>query len=799
MTAPADPTEPAERADRAGYLPTPLNRLVGRGRETVALRAMLRDDGVRLLTLTGPGGVGKTRVAVEAGRSLSAAFPDGVRFVALAPVAHADLVVAAIARAVGVRESGAQDLHEQITDSLREKRLLLLLDNVEHVVDAAPIVAALLSACPHLSVLATSRVRLRLSGEREFPIFPLPLPPLTAVSSDEVGDSEAVRLFLDRARSVQPDFTLTSDNAAAIAGICHRLDGLPLAIELAAVRVKVLPPDALLARLETRLPLLTGGGRDLPPRQRTMSDTIAWSYDLLGTAERALFWGLAVFARSCSLEAAECVTGTANEDAGMLGSSPAAPSVLDGVSALVDANLVRRIDEQDGEPRFETLETIREYALARLAASGEEEALRRRHAEWCLTLLERADPELWGPGQERWLRRLDAEHHNFIAALAWATQHGETDTALRLGTRLLRFWCLRVTHMADGLIWLERALERSHEATPVVAARAFVAAGALLKDQGHYARATVWLEAGLERCRATGERADEARALVNLGIVARFGGDYPRATRFLRDGFAVSTEIGHDIYAAYALDNLGMVALATGDYADAAERFDAALVATRGRGDAWGAAIAQYRFGMVERARGNLAQAATLFGEAIGQFSRHGDGVVLAESIQCLAGLGADRGRWSAAVRLLGQSDALRETLRFPMLPDWRADRESTLVRCRAALDSVAFDAAWTAGGALQVSEAASEASALAAELAGTRSTSTLSAGPDSAAAGDRLTARELEVLTMLAVGKSDREIGEALFIGTRTVQSHVAHLFAKLGVHARAEAAAMAVRRGLA
>jgi len=426
-----------------------LTPLLGREREVAAVAGLLARDGVRLVTLTGPGGVGKTRLAIEIAGRRSDASPDGAVFVGLAPVADPALVVPAIAQALGVREAEDRPLAQRVADALRLRRLVLVLDNCEHVLDAAPVVAELLAACPDLTVLATSRVRLRLSAEQEYPVPPLALTDAADADAADHLHPAALRLFADRARAVQPDFALTPENAPVVADICRRLDGLPLAIELAAARIKVVPPPALLARLERRLPLLTGGGRDMPARHRTMRDTIAWSYDLLLPDEQSLFRRRAVFVGGFDLAAAEAV-------AARDGSS--GDEVFDGVAALVEQSLLRQEEGAGGDPRFGMLETVREFGLDRLVADGDEVAVRDRHAVWCLRVIETAwPPRATTSRSGEALARLDAERDNVRAALAWVIARADADSALRLAGGLAEHWWLRGT-FSEGRSWLDRAM-----------------------------------------------------------------------------------------------------------------------------------------------------------------------------------------------------------------------------------------------------------------------------------------------------------------------------------------------------
>ncbi|MGH2560748.1 MAG: tetratricopeptide repeat protein [Thermomicrobiales bacterium] len=822
----------------AGRLPTPLTPLVGRARELGDVRALLLRDGVRMVTLTGPGGVGKTRLALDVATALDGEF-GGVGFVPLAPIRAVDLVPSAIARALGIREDGAQPLVALLRARLRDEHLLLVLDNFEHVAAAAPTIAALLAACPRVSALVTSRAPLRISGEHEYPIPPLPVP--DAPESPPVADLarfDAATLFCQRAHAVRPDFALTAHNAAAVAEICRSLDGLPLAIELAAARIKILSPEALLALLNNRLQLLTGGPRDLPARLQTMRDAIAWSYDLLSPDEQSLFRRLAVFVGGFTLAAAEAVAegGRRKAEGGRRNGTPAhPPSALEGVTSLVDKSLLRRTDQDEGEPRFEILETIREYGLEQLAASGEEPSARARHATWCLALVEQAESELMGPEQTPWLERLEREHANMRKALAWLSTEERAEQALRLAGALSHFWEVH-GHWSEGREWIEGLLTLTSDRTGTLTSRAkaFRGAGRLAYLQRDLARAASFHEQSLALYRALDDRQGIAFALTNLAFLAFRQGDTGRAEILYGDALALSRDVGDKGRIAFALDSLGVIATLLGDHQRAAVLLEESLALSRETGDQWqiattlvnlgvlasdqrdfqrarpsfeeslvllraigsdqltGLAIAH--LGLIAQEQGDAGRAIALFTEALALCRNIGGQLPTPRCLEGLAAAAGIQGHGDRAARLFAAAAAIRIAIDEVMSPASRAIYEPRMAAIRKKLGDVAFAAAWEAGRMLTVGQAIDEAFVVAAE------SMAASAAYQSSVAAERyrLTPREVEVLRLLAAGRADREIAAALFISHRTVHHHVASIFAKLGVTSRTAATRIARDAGL-
>jgi predicted ATPase len=620
---------------------------------------------VRLLTLTGPGGTGKTRLAVHAGAEVLDTFADGVYFVDLAPISDPDLVIMTIMQTLGLKEIGGQPPLEQLTAYLRNKQLLLVLDNFEQVVNAASRVADLLAAAPQLKVLVTSRMVLRLRGEKEYAVPPLALPnPNQLPPPQALSQYAAVALFIQRAQDVKPDFQVTDANAPAVAEICARLDGLPLAIELAARRSKLFAPEALLGRLSNRLPLLIGGARDLPTRQQTIRATIDWSYELLDAREKRLFARLGVFVGGCTLEAVEAVCNPER-------TLPF--DTVDSLTALVDKSLLRQEEGSGGEPRFLMFETIREYALERLAANGEDEMVRRRHAAYFLVLAEAAEPELVGRDQLRWSARLDAGQDNLRAALAWTSERDEVATGLRLGAALCWFWIKRGL-LSEGRRWLERLLARSDQAQipGSIRADAQAVAGELAQWQTDAPGAIPLLEAALRWYQSVGDQPGIARVLYQLGWVTWMLGDSSRSVTLFDESLAYYRDLG-DVrgIATVLLPRSYLTAHRGGHFDQALTMAEESLRLFREVGDLYGIANALRHVGLRLYYRGSLEQAGDLMDEALGLARNLGDKVGILDIFSAGARIAHQRGHFEHARMLLEEQLALaREMGHIRMMSD---------------------------------------------------------------------------------------------------------------------------------
>jgi predicted ATPase/DNA-binding CsgD family transcriptional regulator len=784
----------------AGF-PIPPTPFVGREGEIATVGALLRRADVRLLTLAGTGGVGKTRLALRVAEAGASDHADGAAFVSLAAVREASLVAAAVADALGLDAAGEEPLADQLADAVRERDLLLVLDNFEHVVAAAPLLAGLLSNCPRLKLLVTSRSVLRLSGERVFTVPPLGLPeaidemarPPTLA---DVASVEAVRLFVDRAQAARGDFALTEANAPAVAEVCTRLDGLPLAIELAAARVAVLPPAALLARMERRLPLLTSGARDAPTRQQTMRAAIAWSHDPLTAAEQALFRRLSVFAGGFALDAAEAVVG-GRDDSFLLSPCPPARlsiSVLDGIAALIEHSLIRRAPGVVGEARYAMLETIREFGAEQLAASGEAAAISDAHAAWFVALAERAEPGLIGPEQGAWVERLQVDLGNLRAALVWLRERGDVGAALRLAGAIGWYWS-SPGHFHEGRDLFDALLAMpGTDDHPAALAKALASAGDIADWLGDAARAEAFYERAMGLYRAFGDDRRLASMSRGLGSIALDLGDFARANVLLEDALALARACGEDWEAAAAANLLGGVAFALGDAETAIERHEEALAGWLALDDPGHVVTALASLGTSALGGGRSDRARTAYRQVLEMATDLDDRWHLVRAVAGFGGLAAMRGESEGAARLLGAAAAQTETIGAPLRPAAQALFDRLAAAARASLGEAAFAAAWEAGRALTLDEAVAEARA---EAAQTGDPPSPPAGVASTA-GHGLTGREVEVLRLVATGLTDREIAERLCIARRTASKHVAAILAKLEVRTRRAAVSAATRLGL-
>ncbi|NLF64462.1 MAG: adenylate/guanylate cyclase domain-containing protein [Chloroflexi bacterium] len=721
-------------------LPAKLTSFVGRAKELGDVRQLLSEE--RLLTLTGPGGSGKTRLALQAAAEMMAHFPDGVFFVALAPISDSGLVASTIAQTLGITESPRRPIFERLKEHLRTKSLLLVLDNFEQVIAAAPRVAELLVTCPELKLLVTSREALHLSGEREYPVPPLPLPDLSEPPSPEsLAHYAAVELFIQRANAVRPDFRITEDTAPAIAEICYRLDGLPLAIELAAARIKLLPPRAMLARLEKRLDFLTGGARDKPARQQTLRDTIAWSYDLLTEEEQRLFRRLSVFVGGFTVHAAEAVAGD----------HPADGSVLDSLGSLLDKSLLLAAEGANDEPRFAMLATLREFGLEQLAASGEQKTIQERHARFFLALAEQAEARLESAGQVEWMNGMEQEHDNLRAALEWSkTAAGAAEICWRLAGALGSFWEVR-GHYSEGrerlaailakdaaqgrtaarARLLARAAELAYRQSDYAATISFAEeclaiyrevgnkqgmASALIKlgnaatEMGDYDAASRFLEEALTIWRELEDKHGTARALISLGWAALRPGDYPLAEARLAEALAISRELGDTRSIGFELSGLGEVALRQDETVRATRLVEESLALRRQLGNKWGVGVSLGILGAIAIREGDWEGAMARLSESLDVRREIGDQSGCAWCLERLAEVAMAQEELGKAVRLFGAGAALRASISSVIDPVDQPEYESKIRSLRAALGEERFAALWDEGQALTLEQAAAYA-----------------------------------------------------------------------------------------
>jgi predicted ATPase/DNA-binding CsgD family transcriptional regulator len=768
-------------------LPVQPTALLGREHQVEEVRRQLLRDDVRLVTLTGAGGTGKTRLGLQVAAELMDAYRDGVFLVELAPITDPTLVPSAIAQVLGNRDIGSRPVIEGLKEHLRRRSILLLLDNFEQVIPAAPVVADLLAASTGLTVLVTSREPLHLRGEREYAVPSLSLPEAQhRPTASVLARSDAAALFVERAQAIRADFAVTAENAPVIADICSRLDGLPLAIELAAARVRLLSPEAMLARLERPLPLLTSGPQDLPARQRTLRDAIAWSYDLLTPAEQSLFRRLAIFVGGWALETAEAA---ATAEVGDPRWALAADDSLDGIDSLIAKNLVRRVSHPSGALRFTMFETIREYGLEQLGQNGELHALRRWHAVYFLELAERAVPRLRGAERGAWLDRLEAEHDNVRAALEWAlVQEQAPELALRLSGAMAWFWASR-GRISEGRRRLEQALAMPPP-TPGVMLGALYGAGWLAHVGYDGPAARQLLQAALDLSRETDDRWATTWTLHLLGRVAYYEGDAISARELGRQSLQVARALPDDWLIAWALHLLGLAAHITDDFATARRHYEEVLTIRRRLGFQEGIGMCAFLLGLVAYRLGDYAESHALTREGLMVFHGLGAKWTVQNALgasACLAALAQPR----LAVRLAGATQAHGDAVAVPPIPLVQGILRPSLARLRIELGEAEFLEAWAEGQALSIDEAVADALAVETPPAGHQS------AQPAAPAG--LSARELSVLRLIAAGRTNREIADELSVSVPTVERHITHLYGKIDARGRADATAFALKHGLA
>lgn len=846
-------------------LPFPLTPLLGREREVGAVSQLFAQPYVRLVTLTGPGGVGKTRVGIQVVREIRDRFADRAAFVSLASIRDPDLVLPTITLALGLQDAGNQQPLERLQSYLCDREILLFLDNVEQVVAAAPQLAELLVTCPRLLMLVASRAVLRISGEYEYPITPLALPDLAHLPTlANLAQVPAVALFVQRAFAVMPTFQLDADNAAAVATLCVHLDGLPLAIELAAARSKLLPPQAMLARLTTtpgaRLQLLRGGPLDLPARQHTLRDTIAWSYHLLTPQEQTLFRVLAVFVGGFTVEAAEGLASALIGHTVLPVPWPPSRTILDELARLLDQSLLIVMNtsgnHDNPHPRYTLLETIREYGLEQLTLRDELTIVQQAHLAYYRTLAAAAEPYLTGPDQGVWLERLETEHDNFRAALTWSLQQNDDAAALHLSSSLWWFWYRR-GHWHEGRHWLQQALalssadatatklsevqaERNHLQWRAIALNG---AGILAFYQGDYGQATTSSGASAVIFRQLGDKRGLAGALHGLALVARLGDNHAAVRAMYGESLALYREVGDRSQTAYTLFYLGIAHWLEGNYESAEPIFQESLAIAQELRDRKAIAFAvfglahvalgQHDYSLARHYFGESLRENTLFGDqrsltrinyglgdtAIGEgdsavaYAHYiqsltgcqalGDGYFMLWNLEGIARVAAADGQLVRAVQLFAASTALRESMGMSQPPLRRATYNHLLQMLRTELDEATFANAWTAGQALDLARAVQYALTQPFSVAQTDPVQTV-ASPlpsirhNNSNLPDSLTTRELEVLRLIATGMTDAEAAAALVISRRTVNAHLRSIYSKLGVTSRSGATRYALDQGL-
>ncbi len=760
-------------------LPLQLSSLVGREREIAEVEELL--GSTRLLTLTGPGGSGKTRLALAVGNELVEGFENGVWLVKLAPLSDPDLVPQAVASVLGIRETPGTALVDSLCVHLASREPLLVLDNCEHLVGAcASLVETLVRSCPRLRILATSREALGVRGETLFAVPPLSLPdPRRLSAMESLGGYEAARLFVERARAVRPEFEITEQNAMAVAQICYRLDGIPLAIELAAARVKMLSAEQIASRMDESFRLLSGGGRTAMPHHRTLRATMDWSHELLGEDERTLFRKLCVFAGGFTLEAGEAVGS---------GGSLEENEVLEVLSQLADKSLVL-VMEQDGEIRYRLLEMVRQYGRDLLWESGEEEATRERHATWCLAFAEEAERGLSGPDQAWWLTRLETELDNLRIALQWSLEENAVaELGLRLAASLWSFWLMR-GYLSEGRKWLESGISRSSPTTTL--AKALNVVGSLALSQGKYGEAIVSLERSVDLYRELEDSEGLASSLANLGFAAMLGerADVP-VQALLEEAMRLRPELRDPSTVATVLAFAGMVTGTQGQWNRAAALYEEGLALYREVGEPGGILSCLQPLGIIALIQADYQAAAPLLRESLHLACEVDYKVIIQYSFFGLGAVASGQGHPTRAARLWAATEVMNETYGTTLSPMVSAltNHEDRLSAVRAQLGEEEFAAGWSEGRAMPPEQAI--------EYALERPTTPRTDAPPAYPLG--LSAREVEVIALLAKGMTNARIAKELYISPRTVNAHLRSIYHKLGFSTRAEATRFASEYGL-
>jgi predicted ATPase/DNA-binding CsgD family transcriptional regulator len=766
-------------------VPATFTPLLGREREVAAIETFLTQTETRLLTLIGAAGIGKTRLSLEVAQELRSCFADGVCFVELAALRDPGLVVPTLAKVLDIREDVPQPLAEQLKGTLRDKHLLLLLDNFEHLLPAASEVEDLLAACPALKIVVTSRSALRVQAEYLFPVAPLALPDLSRPAEREIlARTASIALFVQRAQAIRPAFQLTSANARTVAEICVRLDGLPLAIELAAARVSILSPEDLLARLSSRLQLLTRGAWSLPERHQTLRKAIGWSYDLLLAEEQQLLRCLSVFAGGCTLSAVEALWAALGEDQG-------AGQVLDGVASLIDKSLLHLTEHEGQEPRLLMLETIREYAQECLERCGEAERVRRAHAHYYVSLMEEAERKLHTAEQMHWVRRLRGEMDNLRTVLRWSIETGELEVASRLSGAMWYYWIIG-GHVHEGWHWMEQIFPMCATGAASVRAKALHSIAALAFYLGRYEQATAFGEESLALYRTVGDSASIAGILVGLAHIAYLQGHYEQVHPYCEEALPLLRALGDQWNMAHVLFILASEAQLHGDTSRACTLAEESLALFSASGDRVSAIHPSILLARLAFDRGDYTTARSVYEHCLLTLREVDVKWYMAPCLQGLGEVVAAQGHLAWAAQLWGAAEAFHEITFGLVAAIVRPAYEHAVTRVRSQLGEPVFAAAWAKGRTMTPEQvlAEEEVTLLSPPMAPELSQAQPSTAPTTSPgypAG--LTAREVQVLRLVAQGLTNAQIAKRLILSPHTVHAHLRAIHSKLGITSRSAA----------